>query len=351
MLGETPASGREVDLIAPPRLAGADQAKGRSRLPRRLSLVARVFIGNAVVITIAVLGLALTPASIPAPTTVSKTLVILAGLSTVLGVNLLLLRRAAAPLGRLADAMGRVEPLQPGERVPVYGHDQDVSALTVAFNDMLERLERERRESVRRSLLAQEEERGRVARELHDEIGQSLTAVVLQVDRLGKRAPPELRAEAEEARETARASLLDVRRIARRLRPEALDELGILNALVALADRISEHGELSIDCRLARDLPDLTPEQELVIYRVAQEGLTNTLRHADASSATVGLERAGGRLMLKVQDDGRGLGEAVAGSGLQGMRERAVLVGGVLSVRTREAGGTEVRLELPLTQQ
>jgi two-component system sensor histidine kinase UhpB len=218
--------------------------------------------------------------------------------------------------------------------------------LTRAFNEMLDRLEAERRESVRRSLEAQEGERRRVAQELHDEVGQTLTAIVLQLERLRRKAAPQLRVELEEAREGARTSLHDVRLIAQRLRPEALEDLGLATALETLCDRVSEQSGLAIRARLERDTGTITPEMELVVYRVAQEALTNALRHAGASEVVVDLQRRRGALTLRVIDDGRGVNGATPGAGIQGMRERALLVGGRVAVKDR-GPGTEVRLELP----
>jgi two-component system, NarL family, sensor histidine kinase UhpB len=148
----------------------------------------------------------------------------------------------------------------------------------------------------RRSLAAQERERRRVSRALHDEVGQTLTAIVLRLGRLQSAAPPALRPELAKAREDARGSLEDVRRIAQRLRLEALEDLGLASALETLCDRVSERGNLRVLTRLDADLSDLTPDLELVTYRVAQEALTNALRHADASEALVDLRRErGGR--------------------------------------------------------
>jgi two-component system, NarL family, sensor histidine kinase UhpB len=240
-----------------------------------------------------------------------------------------------------------VEPLDPGRRIPVYGDDEEVVELTRAFNEMLDRLEAERRESGRRSLEAQEGERRRVAQELHDEVGQTLTAIVLQLDRLARKAPRELRRELEDTRESARDSLGDVRRIAQRLRPEMLEDLGLPAALQALCERVSEQAGVRVQARLNPRPEELPAEVELVVYRVAQEALTNALRHARAANVVVELSRDNGGLRLRVADDGIGIGEFPAqGGGLQGMRERALLVRGHLSVGDRD-GGTEVSLHVP----
>jgi two-component system sensor histidine kinase UhpB len=326
-----------------------DTEPARSRTARLtgMSLLTRIFLTNAAVLAAAVLVLVLTPVTVSDPVVLREAVVLVAGLTVILIVNLLLFRRAFAPLVRLTDLMRTIDLLRPGRRIPVYGGDAEVANLTLAFNEMLDRLEAERRQSARRSLTAQEDERRRVAQELHDEIGQSLTAVVLQLERAGRRAPEELRRELIEARETARASLEEVRQIAQRLRPEALDELGLRSALAALAERVSDRGGLQVVRHLDGGLPALSPEAELVIYRVAQESLTNALRHADASQAVLTLRRNPEGVTLGVTDDGRGLDGTESGAGIQGMRERALLIGARLELRTRVEGGAEVRLDIP----
>ena len=213
---------------------------------------------------------------------------------------------------------------------------------------MLGRLERERRDSARRALAAQEGERRRIARELHDEIGQALTAVVLQLDRARRGATRTVDDEVGEARETVRASLEEVRGIARRLRPEALDDLGLASALAALTNDLSRRAGVHVERAIAPDIPALDPEDELVIYRVAQEALTNVARHAAASRALLVLGVHDGQVVLEVSDAGAGFERAGAleGSGLLGMRERALLIGAELELRSALGEGTSVRLRL-----
>jgi two-component system sensor histidine kinase UhpB len=256
-----------------------------------------------------------------------------------------LLRLSLAPLNKLTSLMRRIDPLRPGRRVEVSGPGE-VRELGRVFNEMLERLELERRESARRALAAQEGERKRVAQELHDEVGQTLTAVLLQLTDLAERVPPELREEVVHAQEAARGSLEDVRRVARQLRPEALDDLGLASALASLARRFAAQTGVRVERRIARDLPALSPDQELVLYRVAQESLTNVARHAHASRIELHVEQHGDGVRLRVRDDGSGLDGAEAGHGITGMRERALLVGGELRVADRRAGGVEVQLDL-----
>jgi two-component system sensor histidine kinase UhpB len=217
-----------------------------------------------------------------------------------------------------------------------------------AFNEMVERLAEERRRSARAALLGQEAERLRTARELHDEVGQSLTAVALQVGHLAAHAEPATAARLTQLTVQLQKTLDDVRRIGGELRPEALDDLGLVNALIALASRIDRHTDLHVTRDLAVDVPALGPEEELVLYRVAQEALTNAVRHADASNARLALQHRDREVILTVTDDGGGMqsGTAGDGHGIEGMRERAMLVGARLEITAHSPRGTRVRLAI-----
>jgi len=306
-------------------------------------LLWRIFAGNAFVLIAATTTLVLTPVTVSFPAAERELLVLAGGLTVMLAVNFVLLRRAIEPLGRLTRVMRTVDPLEPGRRADLPAGPAEVAQLGAAFDQMLDRLESERRESARRALAAQEEERLRIARELHDEVGQALTAVLLQLDRAASGVQPAERI--AEAREAARATLEEVRAIARNLRPEALDDLGLAAALRQLCNEAERTG-VTVERRIAPDVR-LAPEVEVVVYRVAQEAITNVLRHAAAERLACVLERAGSGARLLVVDDGRGRGEASAGSGLQGMRERAVLAGATLEITTPAAGGTAVTLQVP----
>ncbi len=326
-----------------PRKAGA---RRHTRRMGRASLFTRIFLLEVAVFALAGLVLALTPATVSAEIALREAVVLFAVLAATLAVSFLLLRHAFRPLRQLTELMETVDPLHPGSRLPVYGDDEEIRRLTAAFNEMLARLEVERRESVRRSLAAQEGERLRVAQELHDGVGQSLTALMLQLGRAAQAAPPPLRDELADAREAARALLGEVRDVAGRLRPEALDDLGLANALAALAQRVAEQSGLPVRRAIDAALPPLSPQAELVIYRVAQEGLANALRHADASSVELSLRAVDDTIALTVRDDGRGLDGSTPGAGIQGMHERALLLEAVCDLTTLPQGGTEVRLEV-----
>ena len=314
------------------------------------SLLWRVTLLNASVLAVAVLTLALSPATVSFPLAPQEALVLGGGLSAVLALNLWLLRRAFAPLTRLSDVMRRIDPLRPGLRVPVYGDDAEVVHMTHAFNDMLGRLEDERLESTRRGLQGQEEERRRIAVELHDEVGQRLTAVMLHVEQL-TRSSPDAGPDLGEIKEAVRETLEEVRLLARRLRPEALDDLGLPSALAALTQRLSRHAGLPVASDLERDLPPLSEEAELAIYRIAQEGLTNALRHSTASRVRLALKRDADGIVLSVTDNGHGLdGRATNGWGIRAMRERALSVGGTLRLGSTAGGGAELELSIPASQ-
>ncbi len=319
----------------------------RTRL-NSLPLFWRVFGTNAAVLAFAFLALVFAPVTVSVPPTAIELVVLAVGLVCLLALNLALLRPAFRPLDELVETMRGHDPLSPGKRVRVSGGPAVVT-LAQTFNEMLDRLESERRESARRALLVQEGERRRIARELHDEVGQTLTGVMLQVEGLAGVIPEELREQLDELRETARHGTEEVRRIARRLRPEALEDLGLESALAALAAGIGEQAHLRIERRLEPGLP-LSQEQELVVYRIAQEALTNVARHADATEVQLHLERTNGRAILTVRDDGGGLppGAFRSSQGIRGMRERAMLIGAELTIGEPAAGGTEVQLSIPL---
>ena len=312
------------------------------------SLLWRVFAANAVVFVVSVAVLAWAPVTVHRVATPSELVVLGIGLVLMLGFDLLLLRRAFGPLRRLASTMRTVESGAAPDHSGAYtGASAEVRALGEALTGMLDRLERERRDSALRELAAQERERSRIARELHDEVGQMLTAIALRAERAADDASPAERLALLEISRTALGSLDDVRRIARELRPEVLDDLGLVNAVIALCGRVDRQPGIRVRRELDWSLPVLAPEVELVIYRVAQEALTNVLRHAAATEVVVELRRDAANVVLEVADNGRGLPADAAERGMRGMRERAIVIDAELDVRARAEGGTSVVLNVP----
>ncbi|MFG2786701.1 sensor histidine kinase [Streptomyces sp. NPDC048419] len=310
-----------------------------------MSLFWRIFLLNAVGLTVAA-ALLLGPVTVSTPVLPAEALIVVVGLAFLLLCNAVVLRLGLTPLRRLGRAMATADLLRPGARA-VVGGPAEAAELITTYNTMLDRLESERAAGAARALSAQERERQRIARELHDEVGQTLTAVLLQLKRVADRVPGELRAEVGQAQEAARAGLDEIRRIARRLRPGVLEELGLVSALRSLATEFTAHG-LTVRHSVPGDLPPLSEESELVVYRVAQEGLTNTARHARADRAEVRLRPLADGVELLVRDNGKGLGAAPEGAGIRGMRERALLVGADLLLEPGPEGGTDVRLRIPV---
>ena len=312
-----------------------------------MSLFWRVFLVNAALLVAGVLVLALTPISVSADIRLIQGIVLAVGVLIVLVANLLLLRPLFAPLERLArrmeelDVLRAVRPLHaasPGE----------IGSLERAFNRMIDRLEAERRQAGARALQAREEERQRIARGLHDEVGQTMTGVLFLLKQLAQQAAPSQRAPLEEAQEAIRTNLDEVRRIAQELRPEALDHLGLASAVNNLARAFARRTNVAVERHIDPQLGELDSSVELVLYRVAQESLTNVARHSNATQVRLDLSRNGNSVVLRLADNGEGFDEPhIEGGGLRGIRENALIVGGALAIKPSPTGGVELRLEVP----
>jgi signal transduction histidine kinase len=206
------------------------------------------------------------------------------------------------------------------------------------------------RDALRRVVEAQELERRRLARELHDETGQALTSILLALRPLeGALEKPENRAAAAELRELVVATLQDVRRLAVELRPKVLDDFGLVPALERLTDSFGDQTGIKVDFESRAGAERLPAEVETAIYRIVQESLTNVVKHAQAQRVSILVMRKGGALTAVVEDDGRGFDTTDTGDGfgLEGMRERVALLDGRLAVESGEAGTTLVA-EVPL---
>jgi two-component system sensor histidine kinase UhpB len=273
------------------------------------TLFRRVFLINGLIFVLGTLVLALSPATVSSRIKLTEIPVLVVGLAIMLTANALLLRRSLAPM-----------------------------------------LKWERTTASASALAAQENERQRIARELHDEIGQTLTVALLILKRAVDRAPEEIRDELSGGQEAVRAGLDEVRSIARRLRPDALEDLGLHSALLALCTEFTRAAGISVVKHIAPQSDRLHHDVELVCYRIAQESLTNIVRHADASKVWLDLHITSDRLTLRIADDGKG-GVVVEGAGINGMRERAVLVNADLTIDSPQGEGTEVRLVIPLGER
>jgi two-component system, NarL family, sensor histidine kinase UhpB len=315
-------------------------------MKRPLSVFWRVFAVNAGLLGVLAALLLFSPVEIDAPIRPTQALMVVAALVVTLVANAILLRRALDPLERLAQRMEMVDLLRPGQRLKVLRKDE-ISRVVISFNRMLDRLESERRESGRRVLAAQEAERIGIARDLHDEVGQVLTGVLLHLDAIAQQAPAQ-RDEIDEAKQSVRRALDEVRRISSELRPEMLEQLGLVSALTELTATFGRLTGIRVDREFDRSLPELEPDAELAVYRIAQESLTNVARHAHATRVQVALEGRADSVVLRVVDDGRGFdGEPEEHGGLRSMRERALLIGAALAIKQASPSGIEVCLEVP----
>jgi two-component system, NarL family, sensor histidine kinase DevS len=207
------------------------------------------------------------------------------------------------------------------------------------------------RDAVRRVVEAQELERARLARELHDETGQALTSILLGLKSLEDGSSDDAGAAVADLRQLVVSTLQDVRRLAVELRPAALDDFGLVPAIERLRDIVEEQGEISIDVQSELSDDRLPPAAETALYRIAQEAFTNVLKHAGAARVTVRLGRRDDIVTLVVHDDGKGFDPANVreGSlGLLGMRERVALLGGRLTIDSTEGAGTLLEAEVPI---
>jgi len=193
---------------------------------------------------------------------------------------------------------------------------------------------------------AQERERRRIAQDLHDEVNQALTAVSLRLQASIEHAPPTLRRELTETKRLAGQAMEELLQLARQLRPAVLDDHGLLPALHSQVRDFSDQTGIQAAFNVRGQAPRLTPEQQLVVYRVTQESLSNVAQHSGAERVDVELSFIG-RTMLRISDNGEGfVSRRDGGLGLSGMRERALLVGGHLSIWSGQGQGTRVELTL-----
>jgi two-component system, NarL family, sensor histidine kinase UhpB len=329
---------------------------------RRSTLLTQVLAVNAVLVGVTALIAAMVARDRLADAASGDGLLVL-GLTVASAIllNSLLLRMRLAPIERLVEAMTHVDLARPGMRVTSPRRSsREVQELTEAFNRMLDRLEDERRQAGRAVLRAQEQERSRIAQDLHDEVNQALTAILLRLSATIGDAPWGLRSELQETQELVSQAMNELLALARQLRPTALDDHGLV---AALAGQVSDFGQrtgIRSHFHHHGEVPTLSDEEQLVIFRVTQESLSNIAKHASASDVDVELSFVG-RTVLRVRDDGDGFATLASqhrngrvrgrpgGLGLNGMRERALLVGGSLNVFTAPGEGTTIELTMGVT--
>jgi signal transduction histidine kinase len=235
----------------------------------------------------------------------------------------------------------------------------EVGALATAFNRMSEALEQttvsktELEALARRLLTAQEDERRRVGRELHDDLVQRIAATAIEVGRIERQAtsPDEVRSGLESLKQTLATLSEDVHGLSRRIHPAKLDDYGIVAAIEAECRAFMERGGPPVDLRVSGDVDAMSKDVRLAVYRIVQETLRNIQQHADAGEVTLTLTCDDGRVHLSIADDGRGFDQSRpawrVGLGLASMEERARLLGGELAVVSKPGAGTRIDVTMP----
>ena len=279
-------------------------------------------------------------------------------------VNMWMLQRRFAPLERLIKRIEGIDPTEPaGHQLPAEGDPvEEIDKLSRSFNLLLERIEDERRRSGTLAMRAQEEERRRLARDLHDEVNQALTAILLRLEALAQDSPEVNLEEMTELKRLVNQAMEELLNLARQLRPSALDDHGLMPAVEAQLKRFSARTGVEVTLSPEGDPNSLPEDVQTAVYRILQEALANVGRHAGATAVAVEIEADDQRLELRVRDDGEGFdplavahgsngGGPGAGLGLSGMAERARLAGGELDVRSAPGGGTTVSLRIAQLQR
>lgn len=334
----------------------------------RLSLFEKVILANSLIlIGEALAGLWVTSHNIETHHYLIDTSFIV--LATLIGlvVNIFLLRASFRPLFSLLATMRTVSAGKTNERVTGIAPGSEIGELAHTFNTMLDSLETARREQSLLILQAQEEERRRLALELHDESSQNLTALLVHIEVLKQQlqtlpdstsireARPRFDGELDYLTGITQQTLEDIRVLAQQLRPSVLDDLGLQAAFRWLAEDVRQRLQLAVELRI--DNIELTLQgyaqqaiYETTLFRIAQESLTNVARHAHASRVSISLVQKQGQICLCIHDDGNGFDPSSLkqGLGIFSMRERAALLNGAIRVESRPEQGTIVEAVLPL---
>jgi two-component system sensor histidine kinase UhpB len=322
------------------------------RMKRREdSLIGQLIGANVLVVTLTLLGASLL-AGLDVTVDEQRWQFAILALSIILTLclNLWMLRKRFAPLEHLIDQVESIDPSEPKSFDPGPEPVEEIDRLARSVKRLLDRIEDERRHAGQQVLRAQERERRRLASDLHDEVNQALTAILLRLEALGQDTEPERAAEVGELKKLVNQAMDELLNLARHLRPAALDDHGLVAAVDGQLKRFAARAGTRVHLATEGDLESLDEDEQTAVYRVVQEALTNAGRHAGATAVHVELARGGEGTVLTVRDDGRGFDAGVTrngGLGLEGMAERARVVGGELDVRSAPGGGTTVTMRLP----
>lgn len=332
-----------------------------------LSLFEKVILVNSIMLIVeALAGLWVTSHHLEAQHYLIDTIFIISSALFILFANILLLRASFRPLFQLLATIRAISTGNRQARAEVSNASWEVGELAQAFNCMLDRLEAAQREQTMLILQAQEDERRRIGRELHDEAGQNLTALLIHTEVLNQRfqqlaierqhtkQQQQMAAELQQMTQLTQTTLESIRILAQQLRPSVLDDLGLLAAFRWLVEDGGQRLHLNATFEahhIEQILPLLPATYETALFRIAQESLTNIARHAQTQQVTITLQnKEQSAIILQIRDDGCGYDSSKqrAGTGIVGMRERATALGGTLHIDTQCGQGTTVQVTLPL---
>ncbi len=325
-----------------------------------LPLLYKVLLANSIVILLgASLGTFLATRLQQQSGVLVLILFVLSGLLVSVVINFVLLKLALHPLTRLRETMRQVQAGDLSQKAQITGQDPDADQLAEAFNTMLAAIEELTKTRASQILSAQEQERKRIARELHDETSQLLTSLLISLALIEESVSTETaRARIADTRQLAHQTLRAVRNLSIDVRPSALDDLGLLPALRWYVKEYQQKCGVETEFVASGIHERFAAETETAIYRIIQESLTNTARHANAKKVWITLTRREDRLCASVRDDGHGFNvQAVMkqpwqdrGLGLAGMMERASLLDGTLEVQSEPGRGTVIDVVIPLAR-
>lgn len=319
----------------------------------------KVLLANSLIIFVGATGgtwLATHLNTSPYATPMSLIIFVAVGWLISIGLNFVVLQIAFRPLTHLVKVMQRVQAGERALRAPLTGFDRQADQLASTFNMVMEALDDASRLRASQIINAQEQERQRIARELHDETSQVLTSLLISLAVLEEAIDaPEARERIADTRTLAHSTLRAIRNLSIDLRPSALDDLGLLPALRWYVKEYQKKCAIEVDFQASGLKERLPAEMETALYRIVQEALTNTAKHANAHKVRIQLKENEQQVKATIIDDGQGFDyEGLLknpgqerGLGLAGMQERAVLLSGTLAIRAAPGRGTIVEVRIP----
>ncbi len=333
------------------------------RIDASLTIFEKVLVANAAIITVGAVGgswvvLALSPKY----QILTIMLLLATGVTATVIVNFLILRLAFQPLFVLQRTINAVRGGNLECRAPIKTNDPAIRSLSETFNDMLNQIQTYQSYMSSKILSSLEDERKRIARELHDDTGQALTTLALNLELVGRELPPgaeAARQRLEAVRELASNMIDNIRNLISDLRPSVLDDLGLVPALRWYIKRTLQPIGITVTFD-ARNLEERLPSDiETALFRIVQEALTNVMKHAHATRVDVMIERTDGHVVASVDDNGQGFDPTPTprwnaegrGLGLFGMHERAMLLAGTVTINSRRGAGTHVYVDIPIPKE